>query len=224
MQTVAIIQPYFVPYGGYFRLFAAADLVVMFDCVQFPRRGWVHRNRLPISATESDWLTLPVSKCDRETTIADLRFPPDARERLEAAFRRFPLLAQAHKNHAALAERVLAIGGEGVAAYLCELVAHITHTLGLNKPTIRSSELGISPDLHGQDRIIAIARHVGATRYINPSGGRELYDAAAFAAHDLELRFLTPYGGVMDSILARLLTEPPAGVAAEIVRESVLVP
>jgi hypothetical protein len=40
------MQPYFVPYAGYFRLFAASDLFVIYDCVQFPRRGWVHRNRL----------------------------------------------------------------------------------------------------------------------------------------------------------------------------------
>jgi hypothetical protein len=45
MTTVAVMQPYFLPYPGYFRLFAAADQVALFDCVQFPRRGWVHRSR-----------------------------------------------------------------------------------------------------------------------------------------------------------------------------------
>ena len=54
------MQPYFVPYAGYFRLFAAADVFVAYDCVQFPRRGWVHRNRLPTATGMSDWLTLPV--------------------------------------------------------------------------------------------------------------------------------------------------------------------
>jgi hypothetical protein len=39
MTTVAVMQPYFMPYAGYFRLFAAADVFVLFDCVQFPRRG-----------------------------------------------------------------------------------------------------------------------------------------------------------------------------------------
>ena len=45
-STMAIMQPYFIPYAGYFRLFAASDLFVIYDCVQFPRRGWVHRNKL----------------------------------------------------------------------------------------------------------------------------------------------------------------------------------
>jgi hypothetical protein len=48
MATVAVMQPYFMPYAGYFRLFCAADVFVMFDCVQFRRRGWVHRNRFPL--------------------------------------------------------------------------------------------------------------------------------------------------------------------------------
>ena len=47
LTTIAVMQPCFVPYAGYVRLFAASDLLVVFDCVPFPRRGWVHRNRLP---------------------------------------------------------------------------------------------------------------------------------------------------------------------------------
>ena len=58
MTTVAIMQPYFYPYAGYFRLFARADLFVVYDCVQFPRRGWVHRNRLTGADGQLQWLTL----------------------------------------------------------------------------------------------------------------------------------------------------------------------
>jgi WbqC-like protein family len=64
--TVAIMQPYFLPYAGYSRLFAATDLFVVYDCVQFPRRGWVHRNRLVNTAgAERSSLpgTLPVLAC-----------------------------------------------------------------------------------------------------------------------------------------------------------------
>ena len=76
MTTVAVMQPYFMPYAGYFRLFAAADVFVLFDCVQFPRRGWVHRNRFATAAGHLDWLTLPLLKCPRETRIDELAFAP----------------------------------------------------------------------------------------------------------------------------------------------------
>src|SRR5437588_4364462 len=76
--TVAIMQPYFIPYAGYFRLFAASDLFVIYDCVQFPRRGWVHRNRLVDRLGVERWLTLPLQKAPQDVPIRDLRFAFDA--------------------------------------------------------------------------------------------------------------------------------------------------
>ena len=76
--TIAIMQPYFIPYAGYFRLFAVSDLLVIYDCVQFARRGWVHRNRLPDRSGVERWLTLPLAKAPQSVLIKDLRFPEDA--------------------------------------------------------------------------------------------------------------------------------------------------
>jgi hypothetical protein len=47
MSRIAVMQPYFFPYAGYFRLLQAADHFVLLDCVQFPRRGRVHRTQVP---------------------------------------------------------------------------------------------------------------------------------------------------------------------------------
>lgn len=49
MKRVAIMQPYFLPYLGYFQLMAAVDVFVLFDNVQFIRRGHIHRNRIKVS-------------------------------------------------------------------------------------------------------------------------------------------------------------------------------
>src|SRR5436190_8297403 len=89
--TVAIMQPYFFPYAGYFRLFAASDLFVIYDCVQFPRRGWVHRNKLLDAAGNAEWLTLPLVPAPRDVLIRDLQFPPDAAAEFARRLRRFPL-------------------------------------------------------------------------------------------------------------------------------------
>ena len=223
MTTVAVMQPYFIPYAGYFRLFQAADVVVMFDCVQFPRRGWVHRNRLPVSDGTTDWFTLPVARAPRDALISELVFAVDARERMETLIARFPLLARARKEHHPILERVLDLGTEEVAGYISELVRDVSRMLGFDRTIVRSSTLHISPQLRAQDRIIAIAQQLGATRYVNASGGRELYDRPTFAAAGIDLAFLAPYAGRMDSILTRLLTEPAPVLAAEIARETVLV-
>src|SRR3990167_6427798 len=78
-KAVAIMQPYFVPYLGYFRLFSQTDLFVIYDCVQFPRRGYVHRNQVPDQNGTPQWLTLPLEKCDQKTAILDLQWRSEER-------------------------------------------------------------------------------------------------------------------------------------------------
>src|ERR1700739_884476 len=92
--TVAIMQPFFLPYGGYFRLFAASDLFVIYDCVQFPRRGWVHRNKLVDAQGLDRWVTLSLDRAPRHVLIRELRFPRDASELLAARLRPFRLEAE----------------------------------------------------------------------------------------------------------------------------------
>ena len=69
-------------------------------------------------------------------------------------------------------------------------------------------------------RGLEIAAGLRATHYVNASGGRELYDAAAFARRGIELRFFDPYQGSDWSILYRLMTEDPSAVAKEIRSQS----
>jgi hypothetical protein len=221
MTTVAVMQPYFIPYAGYFRLFAAADIFVAFDCVQFPRRGWVHRNRLPLTLGNSDWLTLPIQKRDRDTRIDELAFAPDAPARLARTVQRFPMLQSASKDALPLLDLVTDIGSGTVADYLCAQLMRITVILGISRPVVRSSTLGIPADIHRQARVIAVVRALGATRYINSPGGRELYQPDAFAEHGIELKFLAPFSGPMDSILALLLTRPAEEIATLIRRETI---
>ncbi len=212
MTTVAVMQPYFLPYAGYFRLFAAADRVALFDCVQFPRRGWVHRNRLPDAAGKPAWLTLPLRRAPVDARIRDLRFADDAAARLHAACRRFPVLRDC--GHP-LYEAMLQLDGT-VCDYLKKLLGLCCGTLNLPFETIRTSTLGIDPSLHGQDRVLAAIRALGATRYVNLEGGRSLYDAAAFDDQGIALRFLPEWQGVRWSILQRILTEPAEAIAADI--------
>jgi len=140
-----VMQPYFMPYAGYFRLFRAADVFVVFDCVQFPRRGWVHRNRFLRCDGSLDWLTLPVMKCPRDTRIDALAFSPDADARLAADIQGFPGLGKARADRPALLDLVTHIGTGTVADYLCGQLVSVAAMLGLSKTVVRSSELSLDP-------------------------------------------------------------------------------
>jgi hypothetical protein len=204
--TVAIMQPYFIPYAGYFRLLAQSDLFVIYDCVQFPRRGWVHRNKLIDRSGEKRWLTIPLAKGPQSLLIKDLRFPGDAATEFVGRLRLFPLDPELSDTRAEMLEALRALKGTPLD-YIERLLRLVSAYLGLPWCVMRSSELQLPGSLHGQDRIIEIARRVGATRYINAPGGRDLYDAVAFAKAGIELNFLPPYEGIQVSILARILSE-----------------
>ncbi|WP_109047082.1 WbqC family protein [Azospirillum sp. TSA6c] len=210
MTTVAIMQPYFLPYAGYFRLMAAADLFVIYDCVQFPRRGWVHRNRLQNAAGELDWLTLPLHHPPWQARIDTIRLAKDAPERLTTAIRRFPCLSTPLGQK--LVANLVLFGSEGAPLlrdYLDRQLRGIADLLGLSTPFLCSSTLGLESNLQAQDRILNICQRLGATRYINAPGGVDLYDVAAFNERGIELVVLPPWHGAFDSVLQRILEDGP---------------
>lgn len=213
--TVAIMQPYFAPYAGYFRLLAVADVFVVYDCVQFPRRGWVHRNQLPDASGALQWLTLPLAKAPQEVRIRDLAFRSDARATMAEAMQRFPLLRGDGPDPHGLVELVRDMSVPPLD-YIERLLARSAAALELPWRALRSSSLAIPAEVTGQDRIIAIAQALGAAQYVNAPGGRALYDPDRFLAAGLQLRFLPDYQGGYASILARLLQEPAEAVAEEV--------
>lgn len=215
MTRVAIMQPYFIPYAGYFRLLLEADLFVLSDERQFPRRGWVHRNRLRTDGGALDWLTLPLEKCPVETSIFDLRFSADGGARLAREARRFEALRRPNSHVEPLVRAILKPRGTP-ASFISELLLDTADLLGIRTEVVRSSDL--PTDLHaaGQSYILNVLDHFGATSYVNAPGGRALYDPAAFRQRGKRLLFLKFYQGDPASILQRLHDADPQFVRREI--------
>ncbi len=210
------MQPYFFPYAGYFRLMAAADIFVIYDCVQFPRRGYVHRCNVPDAAGAETWLTLPLARQPRDVLIRDLEFASGARGELDRRLARLPWLARAASPSAEAIRAHLFGPLPSVIAHLeagLELTARL---LGLSPRLIRSSTLRIAPGLRGEDRILAICEEVGATHYLNAPGGRGLYSPRHFAGRNLSLNFLPPYSGPYRTMLHDLVTGDAAAIAADV--------
>lgn len=215
VHTVAIMQPYFFPYAGYFRLLSESDLFIIYDCVQFPRRGWLHRNKLIDRSGTQQWLTLPLLKQPQSVLIKDLLFPDNAVAEMAERLKAFPLPAYDEAWEAEVMGRVLGMG-TSVLDYLQSNLEFVARRLGIRWNVIRSSEFGIPDTFRGQDRIIEIARRAGARRYLNASGGVDLYDHEKFMEIGIELAFLSAYEGQYGSMLGRILAEDPSEIAREI--------
>lgn len=208
MTRVVVMQPYFFPYLGYFRLFAASDLFVFLDCVQFPRRGYVHRNQAPAAhpsarnAGEPKWLTLPLARQPRETLIHDLRFAPDAADEWSRRLAGFDWLSKSPPQNDAIVAALRDVRNDAdVCDYLIATLLSSTDRLGLDYRWIRSSSLQVPSEFRGQDRIIEIVKRCGGRTYVNAPGGVGLYDAEAFRREGMALEFLPPFSGSPHSVL-----------------------
>lgn len=201
--TIAVMQPYLYPYAGYFRLLAKANVFVIFDCVQFPRRGRVHRTQVLGCDGRPRWLTLPLDRQPQDTRIDQLRFAPQARTSWKLRLDQLP----SAKGEAATRIRDHLDGPlDDVVGFLEEGLLIVADLLGLKAHVMRSSALGIDSALRGQDRIIEIVQRLGGRRYLNAPGGKALYQIEAFARKDLELDFLPPYQGKVFHLLNTLLS------------------
>lgn len=220
MTRIAIMQPYFIPYAGYFRLFSGSDLMVLYDDVQFPKEGWVHRNRLLNQQHEATWLTLPMKKMSLNTKIADITFSENHDEIWQSRLRRFPLFEETDEP---LIEQVRNIQGTPFS-FIAGLLRATCNRLSLPFDTVKASSLDIDPALTGQNRVISIVKQLGGTEYINAPGGTSLYDSEAFRQHNIKLHFLREYVGDTGSILQRLAGESVSAVRQEILTNTQVMP
>lgn len=218
-MRIAVNFPYFIPYTGYFRLLASTDVFVIFDCVPFPRRGYVHRNQLPDEDLQAKWFTLPLKKSSRDTYIKDMSFVDDIENEILTVARRFPILQTEQAQQHPLLKQCL----NPHINLVDQLEATLRLTadlLDLPFNVVRSSSLSIDRDLKGEHRVRSIVECLGGDHYVNAPGGRHLYDSDNFKKHGIDVSYLQPYHGNNWSILYRLLTEEPSVIKQNILQQS----
>jgi len=189
---VAIMQPYFLPYIGYWQLMHNVDVFVVYDDIEYTKKGWINRNRFLMNGKHQTF-TLPLKK-DSDFLDVDQRQLADnvsaekakLMRRLEASYCRAPFF----KEGKSLLEDILASSEENLFRFIYQSIENIHARLGMTSRLVVSSTLGIPRSLKGQGRVIATCKALGATDYINPIGGSALYDKQAFGVEGIRLHFL----------------------------------
>ncbi|WP_426076591.1 WbqC family protein [Janthinobacterium sp. PSPC3-1] len=189
-MKLAIMQPYFFPYIGYFQLLAAVDVFVLYDNIQYTKKGWINRNRVLLNGHDSVF-SLPLKK-DRDGL--------DVREReLAADFKPQKLLAQLRgayqkaphfEQTMLLVETILLRDRKNLFSFLHHSLACIAAHLGIATQIRISSEIAIDHALTSQDKVLALCKELGASTYVNAAGGQALYSKTAFQEQGIVLRFL----------------------------------
>ena len=190
-MTAGIMQPYFLPYLGYFQMINACDEFVIYDNIQFTKKGWIHRNRMLLNGKDV-MFSLPL-KNDSDFLNVDQRLLGDIFEKeknkilgqVRSAYGKAPQFKSAYP----VVEDVFNDPEQNLFAFIFNSLKKITAYLSIDTPLIVSSTVEIDHSLKGKYKVIELARKLGADTYINPIGGLELYDRNEFAANGINLQF-----------------------------------
>lgn len=184
------MQPYFLPYVGYFQLINYCDIFVVYDDIQYSKRGWINRNRLqtkngvrtftlPLRG-DSDYLDI------RDRTIAENYEPKSLASLFSQAFSRSSNWSVCQP----LLEDIFFYKSRNLFEFVFHSIQELCRFMGISTPLIASSQLNISRSLRAQERIVATCKALEASTYINPIGGTQLYEKATFRQVGLKLLFL----------------------------------
>lgn len=187
-MKLAVMQPYLLPYPGYFQLIHAVDGFVIFDDVNYIPRGWVNRNRL-LNNGEAQRFTLEVAGGSQNALINQVRVGSNRARLLKTvyhAYSKAPLFEQVYP----LVENIFNQTETNLARFLAHGLRVVCDYLGLLPAWYLSSELAAETGLNGEDRILSICKQFGATHYVNLPGGRELYSTETFQDHGIKLGFI----------------------------------
>lgn len=193
-KKVAIMQPYFFPYVGYFQLINAVDAFILYDNIKYTKKGWINRNRILNHGSDAVF-SLPLKKASDALDIRDRELATDFSGRkllnqLREAYRKAPYQEAVLE----LIADVLMGGDRNLFTFLHRSIEKTCQFLDLSTRMIVSSTVDIDHSLQSQDKVLALCRSAGADTYINPIGGVELYSKEAFAHAGIELRFLRSRG------------------------------
>ena len=184
------MQPYLFPYVGYFQLISSADVFVVYDNIQYTKKGWVNRNRILVNGSDA-YITAPLRKDSDYLDIRDRELSAefDRRallNRLRGAYLRAPHFSETMEVVAGIVDH----NEDNLFGYLEHSIRALCDHLAIGTRIVRSSELAADHTLRGQARVIDICRSLGADAYVNAVGGRDLYSHDEFRAAGLELSFI----------------------------------
>lgn len=184
------MQPYFLPYIGYFQLIEAVDVFVVYDNIKYTKKGWINRNRMLRDGSNFTFSIALKADSDykdiRERELAASFQPRKLLQQFAESYRRAPYFAEVMK----LLSDTILYPQVNLFQYVEHSIHAVCRHLDIQTEVRVSSEIPIDHSLKGKDKVVALCKALGASTYINPIGGVELYTKEEFASRGVDLQFL----------------------------------
>lgn len=190
-MKLGIMQPYFIPYIGYWQLMNAVDKYIVYDDVNFIKGGWINRNRILVNG-EPKYFNIPMLGASPHKLINEVEVNHNEKLKnknmrvIEGAYQKAPYYNEVKD----LLEKIMNGEQKSISDFILNSFKIINKYLEIDTELILSSTLNKDCSLKGQDKVLSICELLGATEYYNAIGGQELYSFEEFKKHGIDLKFL----------------------------------
>lgn len=189
-MKLAIMQPYFFPYIGYWQLINAADKFVIYDDVNYIKQGWINRNRLLINGAPN-FLTIPLADASTFKKIHAIEILNcNWREKLLKTIRNTYARSDYFNEVFFVVEKVMLFPSNNLADFVRNSIFEIARLLNIDTEIVPSSRTYGNEVLAAQERVLDICKKEAANVYINAQGGRSLYSFSDFKNSNIQLNFI----------------------------------
>ena len=189
-MKLAIMQPYFFPYLGYWQLLGAVDKYVIYDDVTYIKGGWINRNSILLNG-ERHLITIPLENASSFKKIKDTEIVKNEKviskliKTIEMAYKRAPYFNEVMPMISNLLKN-----NSNITQLNYNTALELKKYFDLKTEILLSSQIAKNDDLKGQDKVIHINKILNADIYYNAIGGMELYSTSEFKKNGIELKFL----------------------------------
>jgi hypothetical protein len=189
-MKLGIMQPYFMPYIGYFQLIAAVDLFIVYDNIKYTKKGWINRNRMLLNDADV-MFSLPLKKASDTLDVIQRELSVDFNRnkllnQFKGGYGRAPHFSETFQ----LLERIFGCEEQNLFQYIYHSLIEICRHLGIETKIRVSSSIPINHDLKAQDKVLAFCDAMEADIYVNTIGGTDLYNKDEFHARGVDLKFI----------------------------------
>jgi len=196
-MNIAIMQPYFLPYIGYFQLINAVDKFIFYDDVQYMKGGWINRNRL-LANGQVAYFNVEMSGASANKKINEvelsrnLKWKKKLLKTISQAYSKAPNF----KDVILLIEEIIMFKTKNglLSEYVIHSITAVCDYLDISTTIAVTTSIYDNSILSGQDRVLDICSKEKSSTYINPIGGLELYSRKAFNCNGLKLQFIETLG------------------------------
>lgn len=187
-MKIAIHQPNYIPWSGFFYKMAIVDCFVLLNNAQFTKNSY--QNRVKIKTPQgAQWLTQPVRLADgsfkktREITFADQNWREKHIKTLQANYSK----SKYYNDYAHEIFGCIRCSSDLIVDVNEPLIRSLAKMIGIKTKIIFESDLGIDEQNTGTRRLLSIAKKLGADSYVHGIGGVSYHDYPSFEEEEIEL-------------------------------------